>query len=108
MAQQTTDPRAPRRDGLSASEPPARPADAAGNAIDSSKLQPAAPAATAPSRTAPSGEEDRAARIAKAAYEKAQQRGFEPGYEWDDWFSAEREIDAEIQALMSRSSLPGS
>jgi hypothetical protein len=30
--------------------------------------------------------------IAEAAYRRAQQRGFEPGYELDDWLAAEREI----------------
>ena len=87
----------PRRDGLSTSRPPQRSVDDAGTAGGTRDL-----------KSAGVSSEDRAARIAKAAYAKAQQRGFEPGYEWDDWFSAEREIDAEIQALMSRSSLPGS
>ena len=36
----------------------------------------------------------REARIEIAAYQKAEARGFEPGYEVDDWLSAEREIDA--------------
>lgn len=30
--------------------------------------------------------------IAKLAYYKAQQRGFEPGYELDDWLEAEQEL----------------
>jgi|GEM_PF-2214437 hypothetical protein len=38
--------------------------------------------------------EDRELRIAELAYSKAQQRGFEPGHELDDWLEAEREIDA--------------
>ena len=87
----------PRRDGLSSSRPSQRSVDDAGTAGQ-----------TAEPRSGGVSSEDRSARIAKAAYAKAQQRGFEPGYEWDDWFSAEREIDAEIQALMSRSCLPGS
>jgi hypothetical protein len=41
---------------------------------------------------------DRDARIAEAAYLRAAQRGFSPGYELDDWLAAEREIDA----LLSR------
>ena len=36
----------------------------------------------------------RAERIAKRAYELAQQRGFAPGGEVDDWLQAEREIEA--------------
>jgi hypothetical protein len=39
-------------------------------------------------------EESRHARIAKRAHEIAEERGFEPGHELDDWLRAEREIDA--------------
>jgi hypothetical protein len=38
--------------------------------------------------------QDRTARIAEAAYFRAQQRGFAPGFELEDWLGAEREIDA--------------
>jgi len=31
-------------------------------------------------------------RISKIAYFKAQQRGFAPGHDWEDWFAAEREV----------------
>lgn len=37
---------------------------------------------------------DRGARIAEAAYFRAQQRGFAPGYELEDWLGAEQEVDA--------------
>jgi Protein of unknown function (DUF2934) len=37
---------------------------------------------------------DRDARIAEAAYLRAQERGFTPGSELDDWLAAEKEIDA--------------
>lgn len=30
--------------------------------------------------------------IRALAYIKAKARNFEPGYEWDDWFEAEKEI----------------
>ncbi len=33
------------------------------------------------------------ARIAELAYYKAEQRGFEPGHEMDDWLAAERELN---------------
>jgi hypothetical protein len=33
-------------------------------------------------------------RIAEAAYHRAQQRGFAGGEDWQDWFEAEREVDA--------------
>lgn len=35
---------------------------------------------------------DRDSRIAELAYYKAEQRGFEPGSELDDWIDAEREL----------------
>lgn len=38
--------------------------------------------------------QDRSARVAEAAYFRAQQRGFAPGYELEDWLAAEKEIDA--------------
>jgi hypothetical protein len=31
--------------------------------------------------------------IATAAYYRAEQRGFAPGYEQEDWLAAEREVD---------------
>jgi Protein of unknown function (DUF2934) len=37
---------------------------------------------------------DRRRRIAEAAYHRAEQRGFAPGYEDEDWLAAERDIDA--------------
>lgn len=36
----------------------------------------------------------RETRIAAAAYERAERRGFAPGFELDDWLAAEREVDA--------------
>jgi hypothetical protein len=41
-----------------------------------------------------SGEEIRE-RIREAAYYRAQQRGFSPGYEVEDWLAAEAEIRQE-------------
>lgn len=35
---------------------------------------------------------DHDAKIAELAYYKAENRGFEPGHELDDWCEAEREI----------------
>lgn len=34
--------------------------------------------------------------IARAAYFRAQQRGFAPGHEVQDWLAAEAEVDAEL------------
>src|SRR5262249_21768731 len=39
-------------------------------------------------------ESDRRARIALAAYFRAEQRGFTPGGEMEDWLAAERELDS--------------
>jgi hypothetical protein len=36
---------------------------------------------------------DRETQIAELAYYKAEQRGFEPGHELEDWYSAEQEIN---------------
>ncbi len=66
----------------------------------------AAPAKRAPrKRAAASAETDhpkfvdptqRAALIARAAYFRAQNRGFVPGHELADWLAAEAEVDAEL------------
>jgi hypothetical protein len=44
-------------------------------------------------RDIPSFSASREARIAEAAYWRAERRGFAPGGEVDDWLSAEKEID---------------
>lgn len=40
------------------------------------------------------GYRSRAERIAAIAYALAQDRGFEPGHEVEDWLRAEKEVDA--------------
>jgi len=47
-------------------------------------------------REIPSFSESREARIAEAAYWRAERRGFVAGQELDDWLAAEREIDDEL------------
>ena len=42
------------------------------------------------------GQDQRAALIAEAAYLRAQQRGFTPGHEIEDWLAAEAEVDAKL------------
>jgi hypothetical protein len=44
-------------------------------------------------REIPSFSDSREARIAEAAYWRAERRGFAPGHELDDWLDAEREVD---------------
>ena len=40
--------------------------------------------------------EDRRALIARAAYLKAECRGFAPGHELEDWLAAENEVDQRL------------
>ena len=40
--------------------------------------------------------DSRHALIERAAYLRAERRGFEPGHELDDWCAAEREIDDQL------------
>jgi hypothetical protein len=40
--------------------------------------------------------QQRGALIARAAYFRAMNRGFAPGYELADWLAAEAEVDAEL------------
>jgi hypothetical protein len=40
--------------------------------------------------------QDRLAMIAEAAYFAAQNRGFEPGHELEDWIAAERTVDQRV------------
>jgi hypothetical protein len=41
-------------------------------------------------------DEELRARIAEAAYRRAEQRGFEPGYELEDWIEAEKEVTGSV------------
>jgi hypothetical protein len=47
-------------------------------------------------REIPSFSESREARIAEAAYWRAERRGFVAGQELDDWLAAEREVDEDL------------
>lgn len=42
--------------------------------------------------------ESRRAMIAESAYLRAERRGFSPGFEVEDWLTAEREVDALLSA----------
>jgi hypothetical protein len=53
-------------------------------------------------REIPSFSESREARIAEAAYWRAERRGFVAGQELDDWLAAEREVDGDIASRQSR------
>jgi Protein of unknown function (DUF2934) len=65
---------------------------------DSAGAQPVAKTRTrkpkaAASTAQPRQPEDRHASIAKAAYLRSQSRGFQPGFELEDWLAAEAEVD---------------
>jgi hypothetical protein len=53
-------------------------------------------------REIPSFSESREARIAEAAYWRAERRGFAAGQELDDWLAAEREVDGDIASNQAR------
>ena len=53
-------------------------------------------------REIPSFSESREARIAEAAYWRAERRGFGSGQELDDWLAAEKEVDQDISARQAR------
>jgi hypothetical protein len=53
-------------------------------------------------REIPSFSESREARIAEAAYWRAERRGFTAGQELDDWLAAEKEVDEDIATRQSR------
>lgn len=53
-------------------------------------------------REIPSFSESREARIAEAAYWRAERRGFGSGQELDDWLAAEKEVDEDIATRQAR------
>lgn len=58
-------------------------------------------AASLERREIPSFSESREARIAEAAYWRAERRGFIAGQELDDWLAAEMEVDEDIARRQS-------
>jgi hypothetical protein len=63
-------------------------------AAASEPLAATTPAATGSWRSDELSPSARYRQISVFAYYKAEQRGFAPGHIWDDWLSAEREVDA--------------
>ena len=47
------------------------------------------------------GPEQRAALIAEAAFFRAEERGFTPGHEVEDWLAAESEVDSKLMSAKS-------
>jgi hypothetical protein len=58
-------------------------------------------------REIPSYSDSREARIAEAAYWRAERRGFTPGGEIDDWLEAEKEVDKEKSGESGSDTKPG-
>jgi hypothetical protein len=58
--------------------------------------QVAKPAKTAGAPASFVGPGQRAALIARAAYFRAEKRGFAPDHETEDWLAAESEVDAKL------------
>jgi hypothetical protein len=56
-----------------------------------------APQPPVQAREMPASPEDVRQRIEMAAYLRAKQRGFTPGYELDDWLKAEAEVKNRLQ-----------
>jgi hypothetical protein len=54
-----------------------------------------------PTAQSQSNDESRMTKIARRAHEIYQARGGEHGKALDDWLQAEREVDAEIEALQA-------
>lgn len=54
--------------------------------------------ATASQGKAAVTEDARRGMIAEAAYLRSERRGFQPGYEDEDWLAAESEVDALLSA----------
>lgn len=82
-----------------AKKAPAKPA-AAKSTTAKSAAKPASSKVTATKPKAPKLKvtpEQRHFMVAEAAYYRTERRGFEGGYEWQDWMDAEMEIDRMIQ-----------
>ncbi len=81
----TTPPPVAKRSSAKESAPPAASASGTdGTEVTASRLE---------RREIPSFSISREARIAEAAYWRAERRGFTAGQELDDWLAAEKEVD---------------
>lgn len=86
-----------RKRAPAAPKPAAKPAAKA----VAKAAKPAAPAKAAARKTVPRAapaQPPRDEMVRMAAYFRAEQRGFAPGNEWEDWLAAEAEISALVQA----------
>lgn len=68
------------------------------NALVASPIQAPVEMGLASEPSEPSEQLQRHALIAEAAFKIAEQRGFAPGHELDDWLAGEREVDQRLSA----------
>jgi hypothetical protein len=68
------------------------------DALSAHPVPATAEADLSPERSESSQQPQRHALIAEAAFFIAQERGFAPGHELDDWLAAEREVDQGLSA----------
>lgn len=76
----TAAPKPAARKAAAAARPPTR------KTVSKSSSRPPGPSPIGPSPA------EREQLVRTAAYFRAQRRGFEPGYEWEDWLAAEAEV----------------
>jgi len=96
MATQKERRAAPRKPGSSRADARADTAAAPRSPVQAREM----PASPAQRRDAPAEQpapEDIRRRIEMAAYLRAKQRGFTPGYELEDWLKAEAEVKDRLQ-----------
>ena len=96
MATQKERRAAPRKPGTGRADARAGTAAAPQTPVQAREM----PASPAPRREPPSEQpapEDIRRRIEMAAYLRAKQRGFTPGYELEDWLKAEAEVKNRLQ-----------
>ena len=85
----TTPPVAQRSSAKESTPPAARGDETGSTEVTAARLE---------RREIPSFSIDREARIAEAAYWRAERRGFTAGQELDDWLAAEKEVDGDTAA----------
>ena len=91
----------PRKPRAKAAAPAAKPA-AKPVARSAKPPAPAKTAARKKTAAAVPSQGERDAMVRMAAYFRAEQRGFAPGSEWEDWLAAEAEIDALVGTAKPR------
>ena len=90
------------RAGSNRTKKTAAPATPQTSSSDTQSTQIGVTATQLERREIPSFSENREARIAEAAYWRAERRGFGAGQELDDWLAAEKEVDGDLASERER------